>query len=258
MKDLKYPTKLHQITIKRIVNYFKNLPNIDTILLVNSLARGKGTLNSDIDMAILINPENDIGTIAEIETSWTDFLETDTILNDYKSSSKFSHIHLDIINGVFEQEAWEAGADVNYFEVEIGNRLLYSKPLAKDGDFFKSLKAQWLPYYDSDLQIYRLNQAKKAFLYEIEHIPIFIERQLYFQSYDRLNVAFRKFLQALFIRNKIYPISYNKWIKEQIVDILKMPELYVALTLIFSINKFESDEIYKNALALKKLFDDYI
>lgn len=258
MTEIKYPTEQHRITVSGIESYFRSQQHVDTVLLVNSLARGKGTYDSDIDMAILVNPEVGRQAISQMENAWLDFQATDKLLKDYKSSGRFAHIHLDIIDGVFEQEEWEDGVDANFFEVEIGNRLLYSRPLTQEGDYFKSLRAQWLPYYDPDLQTERLSQSKNAFRYEIEHIPVFINRQLYFQAYDRLNVAFRKFLQALFIKNKTYPISYNKWIKEQIVDILEMPELYAALVSIFSINKFESNEIYERALALERLFDEYV
>ncbi|MTI26877.1 hypothetical protein, partial [Fulvivirga kasyanovii] len=149
MTEIQYPTAQHRITVSRIENYFRNQQHVDTVLLVNSLAREKGTHDSDIDMAILVKPEVGGQTFSQIENAWLDFQATDKLLNDYKSSGRFAHIHLDIIDGNFEQEEWEDGVDANFFEVEIGNRLLYSKPLSREGDHFKSLKAQWLPYYDS-------------------------------------------------------------------------------------------------------------
>lgn len=256
MNEIKFPTALHEQTVERIVNYFVGQSNIDTILLVNSLARGAGDIHSDIDMAILVDQTADYQTINNLENSWKDFLKTDARLKAYLSSNKFAQIHLDVIDGVFEEEEWEDGTDVNYFEVEIGNRLCYSKVLTKEGGHFQSLKARWLPYYDAGLQVERLNLSKQACLYEIEHIPLLVQRGLYFHAYDRLNVAFRKFLQTLFIKNKTYPIAYNKWIKEQIVGILGMPELYASLTTVFSIDQIESDEVCRKAEIIKSLLNE--
>ena len=38
------------------------------------------------------------------------------------------------------------------------------------------------------------------------------------------------------------PIAYDKWIQEQIVDILGLPELYNQLLRLFEIRNFESHE----------------
>src|SRR5438270_13568821 len=103
----------------------------------------------------------------------------------------------------------------------------------------------------------RLNLAKRACLYDLEHIPIFVKRGLYFQAFDRLYVAFQKFLQALFIKRKTYPIAYNKWIKDQVAGILNLPELYKELPNIISVNKIESTELIDKARILTKLLDQY-
>jgi len=68
-----------------------------------------------------------------------------------------------------------------------------------------------------------------------------------------LTEAFRKYLQAIFIINKIYPIAYNKWIKEQIVKWLNKPGLYLKLLPILSISNIESNEINENATILREL-----
>ena len=52
-----FPTKLHQDTAELIRDYFLTIPNVDTILIVNSCARGQAVPESDLDFAILINPD---------------------------------------------------------------------------------------------------------------------------------------------------------------------------------------------------------
>ncbi len=257
MSEIIYPTELHRETVEVVNEFFLRQPNIDTILLVNSLARGKATPESDIDIAILGKHAINKIEIIELETAWQVLLNSDPTLIRYQSSNRFAKIHLDIIDGSFEPAIWEVDGGIDFFEVEIGNRLLYSVPLTGIGDHFKKLNLKWLPYYNTTLQIQRLKLIKEACLYNIEHIPFFIKRGLYFQAFDQLYIALQKFLQTLFIKYKTYPIAYNKWIKDQVVEILKLPELYKELPKIISVSNIESIGVIKNAEKLKLLLDQY-
>lgn len=95
-------------------------------------------------------------------------------------------------------------------------------------------------------------------LNNLHHIPLYIERGLYFQSFDRLYNAYSEFLQALFIARRTYPIAYNKWIREQVEEILELPELYEQLSHLFEIKQFESSEIADKAKEVEQLFDEYV
>ena len=53
------------------------------------------------------------------------------------------------------------------------------------------------------------------------------------------------------------PIAYNKWIREQIVDILGLPELYARLPPLFELERLESTELVDKAAALRALADAY-
>lgn len=257
MTELIFPTELHKQATEVVANFFLRQKNIDTILLVNSIARGKATSESDIDIAVLITQETDNSEITRLDNIWRDFLISDPTLNQYKNSSRFAQIHLDIIDGAFAPAIWEDGGSIDFFEVEIGNRLLYSAPLTGEGEHFKKLKLEWLPYYETALQTQRLKFAKEACLYDLDHIPLFVKRGLHFQAFDRLYVAFQKFLQTLFIKHQTYPIAYNKWIKNQVVEILKLPELYRELPNIISVNEIESIELNSKAKILNKLLEQY-
>ena len=94
-------------------------------------------------------------------------------------------------------------------------------------------------------------------LNNLHHIPLYIERGLYFQSFDRLYNAYQEFLQALFISRRTYPIAYNKWIREQIEEILGLPELYAQLSHLFEIKRFESAELADKALEVEQLLEKY-
>ena len=99
--------------------------------------------------------------------------------------------------------------------------------------------------------------TQKSCEYDLNHIPNYIKRGLYFQAFDRLYIAFQKFLQALFIAKRVYPIAYNKWIGEQVNTWLNLPGLYNAFLPVLSIHNFESNEINDKAILLKELLDNF-
>ena len=94
-------------------------------------------------------------------------------------------------------------------------------------------------------------------LNNLHHIPLYVERGLYFQSFDRLYNAYREFLQALFIARRTYPIAYNKWIREEVEEILGLPELYAELSHLFEIKKFESSELMEKGQQVECLLEEY-
>jgi len=98
--------------------------------------------------------------------------------------------------------------------------------------------------------------VKEFCLNNLEHIPIYVERGLYFQSFSRLYNAMQEFLQALFISKRIYPIAYDKWIKEQLCDMLKMPELYHELVGMLEYRNFESSEHIGKAKKLESFVNE--
>jgi hypothetical protein len=164
-------------------------------------------------------------------------------------------VDLDFVDGCFvpKTRGWTSGPDE--FELEIGNSLVYSVLLWERGDRFERLKARWLPYYDEKLRGERLAAVRQFCLNDLDHVPLYVDRGLYFQAFDRLYNAFQEFLQALFISRRTYPIAYDKWIREQIEEILGMPELYRQLPKLFEIKHFKSQEIALKARELNRLFE---
>ena len=251
-----FPTRLHRDTAELIRDYFQAITVVDTVLVVNSCARGQAVPESDLDFAILIRPGTTPDEIINIESSWQIYLETQPALLEYKQSNQFAHLHLDIIDGNYKPANWEKGGPIDYFEIEIGNQICYSAPMDNAGPYFRKLQNKWLPYYDEELRLQRLTMSRNACEYDLDHIPFFVKRRLYFQAFDMLCKAFQEYLQTLFVANKIYPIAYNKWIKEQIVKWLNMPDLYPKLSPILSVSDFESDEIIEKANMLRWLVND--
>lgn len=252
-----YPTPEHQAAAQAITEHFTSNYRIDAVLLVNSCARGKATRDSCLDIVTLARPEAGRSSFEELDAGWNAFEKSSQAVRDLYRVGKYSVVHPDFISGVFIPGEQDESAGPDDFEVQVGNFLAYSVPLWQGSDYFDQLKEQWLPYSDEDLRRKRLERVRWFCLNNLHHIPPYIDRKLYFQSFDRLYNAYQEFLQALFIARRTYPIAYNKWIHEQIVEILGLPELYEQLSQLFEIRNFESTEIADKALQVEKLLDEY-
>ena len=252
-----YPTPEHRAAADTITNFFISNYKIDAVLLVNSCARGRATRDSCLDIIMLAKPEDGRSKLSDLEAGWFELERSNQAIQDLYKVGKYSVVHPDFIHGIFIPGEQDESAGPDDFEVQVGNFLRYSVPLWEGSDYFAQLKEQWLPYYDEDLRRNRLDRVRWFCLNNLHHIPLYIERKLYFQSFDRLYNAYQEFLQALFIAHRTYPIAYNKWIHEQVVEILGLPELYEQLTHLFEIKNFESTEIADKAREVEGLLEKY-
>jgi hypothetical protein len=255
--EASYPTPAHRAAAEAIVEHFVCNYRIDAVLLVNSCARGKATRDSCLDIIVLARPAEGRSSLKELEAGWQAFEQSSQAIQDLYKAGRYSVVHPDFINGVFIPREQDETAGPDDFELQIGNFLAYSVPLWQGSDYFDLLKGQWLPYYNEELRLQRLSRVRWFCLNNLNHIPLYVERRLYFQSFDRLYNAYREFLQALFIAHRTYPIAYDKWIHEQLVEILERPELYEQLTHLFEIKKFESHEIAEKAKEVEELLEKY-
>jgi predicted nucleotidyltransferase len=252
-----YPTVEHQQVAETISRFFAKFPETEAVLQVGSCARGKASIDSCLDITVLMLPEKLQKKKTMLEQKWSDFYETNSVFEKLRKVGKYSHVDLDFIDGCFtpKPRSWTSGPDE--FELEIGNALVYSVPLYERSDYLEHLKSKWLPYYNDDLRRDRLNMVCSYCINNLNHISLYAERGLHFQAFDRLYNAFKEFLQALFISRRTYPIAYDKWIKEQIVEILGMPEVYRQLPKLFELRHFESKETAEKAENLRFLLEKY-
>jgi predicted nucleotidyltransferase len=252
-----YPTPEHQKAADIITEYFVKNYNIDAVLLVNSCARGKATRDSCLDIIMLAKPGEERSSLRELEAGWLELEKSSEAIQNLYKIGKYSVVHPDFISGDFTPGEQDESAGPDDFELQVGNFLAYSVPLWQGSDYFARLQEKWLPYYNEELRPQRLEKVRWFCLNNLHHIPPYIERGLYFQSFDRLYNAYQEFLQALFIARRTYPIAYNKWIHEQLVEILELPELYEQITHLFEIKKFESTEIADKAREVEELLEKY-
>ncbi|MBI1927201.1 hypothetical protein HYR99_23530 [Candidatus Poribacteria bacterium] len=253
-----YPTIQHEQAALRIVEFFSSQSEVDAVLLTCSCARSRATRDSCLDIAILSEPDVLAIKRSELEQRWQHVYQTEAVFETVRQVGQYSHVDLDFVDGCFvpSYHGWTTGPDA--FELGIGNLLVYSVALWERTDYFQQLKAHWLPYYEEGLRGERLAKVRRYCLNNLHHIPLYVERELYFQSLTRLYHAFGEFLQALFIARRTYPIAYDKWVREQIEEILELPELYRQLPALFEIRCFESPELADKARTLEYLLDEYV
>jgi len=173
----------------------------------------------------------------------------------FRSTGRFTQVHVDIFDGRMTPTVWDDGGGPDTFEIEIGNRVAYAAPLCVAGTYFRQLQSQWLPYYEEQLRLSRLAMVREACARDLDAVPFFLGRGLYFQAFDRLYKAFHEFLQALFVARRIYPLAYNKWIREQVAEWLSLSDLYEELPPILSVRRIEGAELAANAEALRVLLE---
>jgi hypothetical protein len=252
-----YPTPEHQAAAGVIVDHFVSNHKIDAVLLVNSCARGKATRDSCLDIIMLARPDESRSPLKELEAGWERLEKSSPAIQALYKVGRYSVVHPDFIDGVFVPREQDEAAGPDDFELQVGNFLAYSVPLWEGSDYLQQLKREWLPYYREELRRHRLERVRWYCLNNLHHIPLYSERGLYFQAFDRLYNAYQEFLQALFMARRTYPIAYNKWIREQVEEILGLPELYAQLTHLFEITHFESNEISEKAEEVEDLLEQY-
>ena len=255
-----YPTSQHEQSAQAIVDFFKIRPEPSAVLLTCSCARGKATKDSCLDVAILIPPDLSAEARRQLERDWQSFFQSEPVFLRQSQIGAFSHVDLEFHTGVFNPDrhyhGWTSGPDE--FELEIGNLLAYSVPLLEKDARYRDLKNQWLPYYPEALRTERLEMVLKFCRNNLAHVPLFVRRGLYFQAFKRMVHALEEFLQSLFIARRIYPIAYDKWVREQVVDILALPDLYPRLVGLLEVNHLESAELTEKAALIETLIGQYI
>lgn len=255
--QLQFPTPLHEEAAETAGQFFQAQPGVDTVLVVNSCARGQGTPESDLDMNVLVQPGMPAEDFAGLEAAWRQELAGNEALRRFRASGEHAHVHLDVVRGEFVPEPWDDGGGPDGFELGIGNLLAYGKPLHGAGPYYLQLQAQWLPYYAGELRAQRLQMARSACRYDLDHVPFFVKRELYFQAFDRLYKSFQEFLQALFIARRVYPLAYNKWIRMQVEEWLGLPDLYRELPALLSVGNIQGSELVEKAQGLEHLLDQW-
>jgi len=249
-----YPTSAHERAAREVTSFFASRDETDAVLLVCSCARGKATVDSCLDMQVIAPA----GAVTKLDEEFRRFESESEAIAELLRVGRFSDLHLDVIAGTFVPGLIDEEG-IDDLEVGVGNLFVYSVPLFVRGNRLAELRADWLPYYGDALRRERL-EATRWFILDnnLARIPWFLDRDLYFQAFDRFQRAFQGFLLGVHVARRTYPIAYNKWIREQIVDNLGLPDVYKQLPRLFELHRFESRALEAKAEALRRLAEDYV
>ena len=249
-----YPTEAHGHAATAITEYFAGRDETDAVLLTNSCARGKATPDSCLDMQVIVGTE----AVAAVEADWRRFAAESDAVASLARAGRFADLHLDVWDGVITPGVIDEEG-VDYLEVSVGNLFVYSVALFTRGDRFERLGEEWLPFYGDELRRTRLEAARWFVLdNNLTRIPWFLDRELYFQAFDRFYRAFQGFLLGLHVARRTYPLAYNKWIREQVAETLGLPNLYELLPRLFELDRFESRALERKAEELRDLVEQYV
>jgi len=255
-----YPSEEHRQAAEAIVDFFTTGPDVvaDAVLQVGSCARGKASVDSCLDMLVLVRPEVLASERRRLESEWSRFHQGEAIFRQLERVGKYANAEVEFSDGCFIPGSHDYTSGADEFELEVGNYVACAVPLWQGSGYFESLRRHWLPYYDEKLARKRQVMVHGYCLNNLAHIEPYARRGLHFQCFARFYHAFQEFLQALFIARRTYPIAYDKWVREEVEGILGLPELYRQLPPLFEITSFESDEIVDKARRLEALLDEYV
>lgn len=253
--DLQLPTESHKKVVSLVKENLEKRDEVMALVIYGSVARNKGSYNSDLDFAFFCKDGVDG---EKIEEEMNELVKNEVHSKNPEDVGLFFGIDIHFHKGEVEapDRHWTDGPD--RYETEIGNIFVYSTLVFEKNGFFTNLREKFVPYYDENLRKERLKEVLNYCRNNIWHIEPYVKRGLYFQAFKRLIDATREFMQALFMSRKIYPIAYDKWVKEQFIEILQEPDLYKEFVKLYEVHNLESDELINKGNRLLVLVDQYI
>ena len=89
-----YPTDEHKNATYATRDYFREQKGVETVLLVNSCARSKATIDSCVDIAVLANPSYLTNGVSQLENAWNEFYKNQNVFRSLEKAGLFSEVHV--------------------------------------------------------------------------------------------------------------------------------------------------------------------
>ncbi|MGC9358778.1 MAG: hypothetical protein ACP5G7_00175 [Anaerolineae bacterium] len=250
-----YPTQHHAAAAASALAYWAKVPNVEAVLLTCSCARNHAVPSSCVDLALLVPPTQEERFWEQELRRFESFAESDEAIAGLAAIVPWSAVDIDIFTGEFPvpYHGYTSGADD--YEVRIGNLLAWSSPLHTQGRRFEILRHLWLPYYDENTAIERQAMVLAYACNNLDHVEPYARRALLFQARKRLQHAAEEYLQALFIKHRLYPIAYDKWVAYQLRDVLGAESILLSLQQALGV-ELSVDGLSRAASLLSELLDD--
>jgi len=250
-----FATPLHERACESVIDCLANDRRIAALLLTCSCASGQASSQSCVDMTVLVRPEHHAQFAAKAWPLIEQFIAEDAACQALQANVPFDGIDIDLSSGQFSPDPHGNTTGPDWYEVEIGNTLAWVHPLLRHGAYLAELQTRYLAYYDDKLAQRRLETVLAFAHNNLDHVMPTARRSLYIQAHKRLMNTMSEFLQALFISRRIYPIAYDKWIREQLVDILQEPAMYDLVIDALAIPILDEFEFSRPADALRQALE---
>ena len=245
-----FPSSVHARAAESATEFLASCDEVDAVMVVGSSARRSDA--NDLDISALVTSSE---AVSEVEARFGQFADGRSEFEALSALGPFVEMDFHALSGDFAPgpRGWTSGPDA--FELELGNEVAYSLPLWERNGRLSELRSQWVPFYGEGLRAVRLKDARMYVVNDLEHVPLMIKRDEPFHAFHRLYLAHQGFLQALFISRRKYPIAYDKWIREQLEDLLGLPQLYQELPSIIGVRELELSSLRRSADRLRQLLE---
>jgi hypothetical protein len=241
-------TPAHRAALDECVAFCSERLDVAAVVLTGSWARGVADPRSDMDVAVLAHGDRE-----ELERDWSTSAECARADELLRPIVRYSAIDLDVFGPGIEPgpRGWTSGPDD--FELRIGNWIAYGEPLLERGNALAALRARLLPYYDDDLRRRRLDEVLVYCRNNLDHIPWALGRGDRFHAFNRLYHAAQELLQALFMTRRVYPVAYDKWVEQQLRDLLDLPDVATQLA-----DALDIERVREGAAIVETLLDEHV
>jgi predicted nucleotidyltransferase len=152
-----YPTALHQRAAEAIAAFFDVVPEVAAVLIVNSIARGVGTPESDLDIAVLVQPEVRATNMAMLEQHWKEHYRAQPTFHELCAAGRCSGVHLDVLDGQFAPDLWDDGGGPNSFELGVVRRFFCHNSACHRRTFSETLARPYCSICSSHHALARTN-----------------------------------------------------------------------------------------------------
>jgi predicted nucleotidyltransferase len=238
-----FPSERHRALARETAVALARDARVAAICLTGSIARGVADEQADMDMVVFTAPEH-VQALAEA-------------VEARARASAEIWFDLEVTDGEFQpgQHGWMY---IDPFELVVGNWVAYARPLFERDDTLQRLRARYLPYYEEALAAERAARLAELTVNHADRVRRGLSRGSLFDAAERLRMGVQSFLAGLFVHRRVYPVDYAKWVEQQVIGLVGLPELLPPLRKLFDIGPLDPERLHARAAALEELVEQWL
>lgn len=240
--------------LSKFVEIFRRDDRVFALVLSGCWGRDMGEEGCELDLYPFVK-EKFFDEFSSLK--WTKSLEetgvkvTQTEVR-YSWETSFEGICAEI---EFRHEKWFSPESPD-FDLEVGNLFKHCKVLFKKGSEYEALAKQFLPFYPEEIRQKRLKRFEK----EIQELFCSVKdhglvRGDLMCGFHELYTALRWVVQFLFIKKRVYPVDYRKWLEHQFEKLLGMSDFYLKIQNIIELKELNKDSLAGKLQEIKNIYN---